>query len=122
MPQDVQSRTYAGSSGTAGPYTLGGAVFASWQGYGLMNVISLVISGDTARVWFQDGPIMELVTPESALTIEGHAMGPISDSIIELPVNGTLTFCAQINHAEGGCLVPPVSCRSTNHKLTLIPQ
>jgi hypothetical protein len=87
-----------------------------------MNVISLVISGDTAKVWFQDGPIMELVTPERALTIEGHAMGPISDSIIELPVNGTLTFCAQINQAEGGCLVPPVSCRSTNHKLTLIPQ
>ena len=87
-----------------------------------MNVISLVISGDTAKVWFQDGPIMELVTPESALTIEGHAMGPISDSIIELRVIGTLTFCAQIKHAEGGCLVAPVSCRSTNHKLTLIPQ
>lgn len=122
LPQNVQRRTYSGTSDTSGPYTLGGAVFASWHDYGLMNVISLVMWGDTVEAWFQDGPIMEFVTPESALTIEGHAKGPISGSIIDLPINGSFVFCPRLNQAEGGCLVEPVSCRSTNHKLTLVPQ
>jgi hypothetical protein len=122
LPQNVQSRTYSGASDTGGPYKLGGAAFASWQDYGPMNVISLVIWGDVVEAWFQDGPIMEFVTPETALIIEGHAKGPISGSIIELPVSGSLSFCARVNDADGGCLVPLVSCRSTNHKLILTPQ
>jgi hypothetical protein len=115
LPANVQTRTYSGSS-DGGPYKLAGAVFAS---YG--DVISLVIRGDSAEAWFQGGPIMEWVTPESTLMIEGHAQGPISGPKIELPVSATYLFCP-IAEADGRCSVPFIRCESTKHRLTLTPQ
>jgi hypothetical protein len=128
LPAHVQRRSYSGSNrwpdGNIGPHRLADALFASYAGYGLMNILSLVVRGDSAEAWFQDPPIIERVTPDSTLMIEGHAAGPISGTRIEMPVNGSFVFCPKTRGDSDApeCSVPAVSCRSTNHKLALTPR
>ena len=128
LPAHAQHRTYSASNrlpdGNIGPQRLADAVFASYAGYGLMNILSLVVRGDAAEAWFQDPPIIEWITPDSTLMIEGHAAGPIRATTIEMPINGGFVFCPK-TRGEGDaleCSVPAVSCRSTNHRLTLTPR
>jgi hypothetical protein len=118
MPANVRSRTYSGAS-DGGRIRLAGAVFDSWEHYGLMNVISLAQFGTQAQAWFQDGPIVELVDPDGALMIEGHAMGVFTGASVELPVSATYAYCPKRNPDGFGCSVPVITCRSTMHKLTL---
>jgi hypothetical protein len=122
LPANVLRRTYSGTSDGTGPYRLGGAAFASFQDYGAMNIVSLAIFGTHAQAWFEDGPIIELVTPESTLMISGHAAGPIAGSSIELPVSATYLFCPKTKADGPGCSVPFIECESTNHRLTLTPR
>lgn len=120
LPANVQSRTYSATS-DEGPLRLGGAGFASWPEYGSMNMILLAIFGNTAQAWFQDGPIVELVSPESILMIEGHAAGAITGSTIELPASGSYVFCPRTRPDGFGCSVPLIECKSTKHRLTITP-
>jgi hypothetical protein len=120
LPAHLQSRTYPATS-EAGPIRLGGAVFASYEGYGPMNLILLAVFGDHAQAWFQDGPIIEWVTPESTLMIEGHAAGPIGGSTIDIPVSATYLFCPKTRTDGPGCAVPFIRCESTRHRLTITP-
>ena len=122
LPLHVQRRMYSGSSDGTAPYRLGGAAFASWDEYGTMNVISLAIFETHVQVWFQDGPIVEMVTPESTLMIEGKAAGPITGSTLELPVTGTYAFCPKTTADGARCSVPIIECKSANHTLTISPK
>ena len=128
LPAHVQRRTYSASNklpgGNIGPQRLADAVFASYAGYGLMNILSPVVRGNSAEAWFQDPPIIEWITPDSTLMIEGHAAGPISGTRIEMPVNGGFLFCPKTRSDSDAleCSVPALSCRSTNHRVTITPQ
>lgn len=122
LPFHVQRRIYSGSTDGTAPYRLGGAAFASWNGYGTMNVVSIALFGTHAQVWFQDGPIVELVSPEGTLMIEGKAAGPITSSTLELPVTGTYLFCPKTTPDGAWCSVPFNECKSANHRLTISPK
>lgn len=128
LPAAARTRTYSTAVGRISSWSLialNGAIFApsagSYPGTD-WNVISVTLFEDFASLWFSDPPILEQVTPESYLFIDGHAEGTISGPITELPVSGNFAFCEARKPGIYECAVPEVTCRSTNHRLTLSRQ
>ncbi len=113
---------------------LSGADF--YEGYGRMWMTSArdavrftVFSWDPFNWWLEDYPIIERVTPTSYFAVSGRATTAISSgqSTITTALDGTFAFCAESKPGAlpmwaPSCVVAPVECTSTNHRLTMTRQ
>jgi hypothetical protein len=124
LPPAARSRIYSTTiSSNASFYLLRlrDAVFAQPAGYpGLNgNVLYVSLFEDYAWWGFSDPPIVEQLSGESYLVVDGYADGTITGPTTALRLWGTFAFCGARESGGNGCAVPEAECRSTRHTLTL---
>jgi hypothetical protein len=125
LPDSARTRDYSAFIRSGSQLlTLSGSTFApSQDGYPGTdwNVVATRITGDHASLWFQDPPIWEGTTADTFVLIDGYADGSFTSPRSELAVSGSITFCPSRDRSYK-CLTEAVSCKSTNHRLTLTRQ
>jgi hypothetical protein len=143
LPLSLRGRSYtaavAQSTSTGAPLSapslfvsaLSGADF--YQGFEKLSITAVrdavrfsVFSWDAFNWWLEDDPIIERVTPTSHFSFWGTATAPLStgQSTITAAFDGTMSFCSESKPGAQPqwpptCAVPPVECKSANHRLTM---
>ena len=125
LPAVARTRTYsATTNGNGSPYLIELANATFGGGSYLWHTIYANISGDDARMYFQDPPIWEELPSDQYLVIYGiEAVGTIRELPATLSFAGDFTFCpAAEPDSYPECEVPEIVCRSNAHKLTIARQ
>jgi hypothetical protein len=129
LPLVVRTRRYTAGI-TGGMVTVGGADLVPHY-----NVFWLTAADDAVRfylfsayasaTWLEEAPIVERVDATSYLSFSGLAMvTPWNPSQSITALNGTIGYCAGAKEPSRPefpptCLVPPVECQSSSHRLSL---
>lgn len=126
LPEPARARAYSTtiSGARSQLLTLSGSIFAPSQGSypGTdWNIVAMSLAGDVATLWFSDPPIWEGMGRDTSVLIEGRAEGIFTSPVSELAMLGTIQFCGSRDDSYR-CLVPTLSCTSTNHRITLARQ
>lgn len=97
----------------------GGGYGLSGSGY-YSNVLYGGVFEDIAQINLSDPPIWEKFPQGSYLVVVGQAQGSIRELPTTLQLDGWFTYCAQMTPGpEPRCAVSEVTCRSSNHRLTI---
>lgn len=119
IPGYARRRTYDATADGFLMTLSGGGYGLSSAGY-FNNVLYTGVFEQTANIYMSDPPIFEKFPQGSYLVIFGEANGSLAESPAAFTLNGWFTYCSEA--APGGepkCAVPEVSCRSSNHRLTV---
>lgn len=125
LPAVARTRTYsATTNGNGSPYLIELANATFGGGSYLWHTIYADVSGENARMFFQDPPIWEQLPSDQYLVIFGiEAGGPIRELPATLSFAGDFTFCAVAGpDSYPECEVPEIVCRSSEHRLTVARQ
>jgi len=134
LPPIARVRTYSAVitpnvPGTGFSAVLSGAIFAPPGRFTRFDRLLALVFGDFTRILFDDpeflSTIVEEVSPNVWLQIEGSAEGTVTGPSFELPVSGRFTYCEEresTNTEFFVCARPAVTCTSSRHRLTLVRQ
>jgi hypothetical protein len=130
LPDSLRRRTYTATIESGPGYaskhhyraTLGGATFYPSP---LNNTFFIGVAGDFAHVEIDfDGiGIAEELTPSTYVSIVGLGHTTIGGPQISVSLDGWFEYCTAAAATGRGfysCADVPVTCRSTNHRLTLV--
>jgi len=143
LPIALRGRTYTATvtqSTSTGASLAAPSIFVSelsgadfYQGFEKLSITAArdavrfsVFSWDAYNWWLEDDPIIERVTPTSHFSVSGTATAALSSgqSTITAAFDGTMSFCSESKPGAQTqwpptCAVPPVECKSANHRLTM---
>jgi hypothetical protein len=117
LPDVTRKRTYLANS-VRMVTELSGALFAG--GDPPANTMILSQFGEFAKFQLVDPPIWELIPNAGWVMISGEALGVLDPDLSQLLLDGEFKYCS--NYSSGltlSCMVDTVSCRSSQHVMTL---
>jgi hypothetical protein len=135
LPPAVRTRRYTATAVITGPtggmVTLGGAdLVPHYDAFGLTRADNAVrfslFSAYAFASWLDDDPIVERLDATSYVAFSGTAtVMPWNPDQSMAAVDGTIAYCAAAKEASAPiypptCLVPPVECQSSSHRLSLV--